>query len=87
MAMGHASTISARTEQTCGALELPAGALNSTSKNEGQHGDRFGTFSTGLDNPAQEISSAQLQLLDYCFTCASSPHTSSSLLLTSVLRI
>jgi hypothetical protein len=73
--------------QSCGAPELPAGALNSSSKNEGQRDDRFRTFSAGLDIPAQEIFSAPEQSRDYCFACASSPHTSSSLLLTSVLRI
>ena len=86
MAMGNGSAISAHTAQTCGALELPAGALNSAIKNEWQHDDRFGTFSAGLDIPAQEITSAPEQSRYYCFACASSPHTSSSLL-TSVLRI
>jgi hypothetical protein len=87
MAMGHGSAISARTAQTCGTLELPEAALNSTNKNERQHNNRFGTFSAGLDIPVQEISSAPMQLRDYCFACTSSPHTSSSLFLTSILRI
>jgi hypothetical protein len=86
MAMGNGSAISAHTAQTCGALELPAGALNSTNKNEEQHDGPFGTFSAGLDIPAQEISSALEQSRDYCFTCTSSPQRASFLSLTSVLR-
>jgi hypothetical protein len=87
MAMGNGNAISAHTAQTCGALELPAGALNSTNKNEGQHDDRFETFSEGLNISPQEISSAPEQSLNYCFACTSSPQRASSLSLTSVLRI
>ena len=73
--------------QSCGVPELPAAALNSTNKNGSLQNDHFEAFGVGLDNLSQKVSSAPEQLQDDCFACKSSPHTSSSLLLTSVLRI
>jgi len=73
--------------QGCGAPELPAAALNSTNKKEVQDNERSEAFGTGLDIPTQEVASTSERSRDCCFACASSPQSSSSLSLTSVLRI
>src|SRR6267143_512679 len=71
--------------QSCGALEMPAAALNSTNKNGSLQTDRFEAFGVGLYNISQKVSSAPEQSQDGCFACTSSPQSSSSSL-TSVLR-
>src|ERR1700730_1910960 len=73
--------------QSCGVPDLPAATLNSTNKHGSRQDERFETFGVVLDTLSQKVSSAPEQLQDDCFACKSSPHTSSSLFLTSVLRI
>jgi len=87
MATARGSAAYAHAAQNCGALELPAAALNSTNKKEVQDNERSEAFGAGLDIPAQEVSSASERSLEYCFASASPPQRSSSSSLTSVLRI
>src|SRR5229473_104459 len=86
MAMARGSATYAHAVQNCGALEPPAAALNSASKNEVQHNDRSQAFSAGVGIPTQEVSSVSEQSQGLGFACTSSPQRSSSLSLTSVLR-
>src|SRR5712664_1396497 len=73
--------------QSCGARELPAAALNSRNNNGSLQNDRFDAFGVGLNISSQKASSVSEQSQDHCFVCTSSHQRSSSLSLTSVLRI
>src|SRR6266850_5628099 len=57
MAMAHDGVTQVYAAQGCGAPELPAAALNSTSKKEVQDNNRSEAFGTGLDIPTQEVAS------------------------------